>query len=125
MKKILQLISLILITLSFGFKNKINTEVNKELLCKQWETDARDDVNSKIIITFNPNNTYSHEYSTKGIPKKESIFMTGKWSIGKDKKIHIEFNKSPVIDIFEIVSMKENELIMSTAVGVKKFRKIK
>jgi len=125
MKRILQLMALMLITLNFSFKNKSNIEINKALLCNQWETDARDDVNSKIIITFNKNNTYSHEYATKGIPKKENILMTGKWSIGKDKKIYIEFNKSTVTDTFEIVSAKEDELVINTTVGVKKFHKIK
>jgi hypothetical protein len=122
MKKILQLMILMLITLNFSFKNKSNIEINKTLLCKQWETDARDDINSKVIITFNENNTYSHEYATKGIPKKETILMTGKWSIGKDKKIYVDFNKSPVKDIFEVVSMKENELVMNTTAGLKKFQ---
>ena len=122
MKTILQLMILMLITLNFSFKNKSNIEINKTLLCKQWETDARDDVNSKIIITFNKNNTYSHEYVTKNIPKKETILMTGKWSIGKDKKIYIKFDKSTIIDTFEVMSVKENELVFSTTVGVKKFQ---
>lgn len=125
MRKILQLMMLMLITLNFSFKNKSSLEINKNLLCKQWETDARDDENSKIIITFNHNNTYSHEYVTKNIPKKETILMTGKWSIGKDKKIHVEFNKSTITETFDIISVKEDELVINTLVGVKTFRKMK
>lgn len=125
MKTLSILIALMFITLNFGFKNK-TTEINKTLLCKQWEIDAKDDTSSKIIITFNTNNTYTHEYVSKTILRKENVLLTGKWSIGQDKKIYIIFNEtSSVKDIFEVVSIKENELVVNTTLGIKKFGKLK
>jgi hypothetical protein len=125
MKTLSILIAIMFIALNFGFKNK-TTEINKTLLCKQWEIDAKDDVSSKIIITFNANNTYTHEYVSKGVVRKENVLLTGKWLIGQDKKIYITFNETTSFkDIFEIVSIKENELILNTTLGIKKFEKLK
>lgn len=126
MKNILLKITiLMLVTLSFGFKKKIDLSINKSLLCKQWETNAKDDASSKVVLTFYENNSYSHEYLTKGIPSKDRLIMKGKWSIGKDKKIYIDFDPSKTKDIFEVISIKENELVLNTSVGIKKFEIIK
>lgn len=124
-KTLLSAIILIFITLNFSFQTKSDLEINKTLLCKQWQTDARDDVRSKVIIVFNQNYTYSHSYFNNGLSKQESILMTGKWSIGKDKKIYIEFDKSNIKEVFNVVSIKENELVMNTVSGLKKFESIK
>lgn len=124
MKKTLQLIGLILIALNFSFKSKSSLEINKNLLCKQWVTEARDDKSSKVIITFNQNNSYSHEYVSNLNSKKPNISLVGKWSIGKDKKIHIEFKQSNFKDTFEVISIKENELIINTTGEIKKFQKL-
>lgn len=126
MKKILiYTILFILFVISFGFKSKNNSYLNKALLCKTWKTSAKDDAASIVIITFNNDNSYSHEYVTENMPKKDKLIMFGKWAIDDDKKIHITFNKSKIKDDFEIVSIKENELVLKTVSGIKKFEILK
>lgn len=90
-------------------------------MCKTWQTSAKDDKSSKVILTFNSDNSYSHEYFTENMPKKEKMIMRGKWTLGENKKIHITFNASKTKDDFDIISIKENELILNTINGVKKF----
>lgn len=120
-KVIVYIIFVILLIISFGFRIQNDPNINKTLLCKTWQTSAKDDKNSKVIITFNSDNSYSHEYFTENMPKKEKMIMHGKWTIVGNKKIHITFGTSKTKDDFDIISIKENELILHTINGIKKF----
>ena len=117
MKKLLLIITgLIFAVLCSSFQNAENK--TEGLLCnKQWVTNAPDDIDAKILLVFKADNTYEHCY----VLKDASTSYTGKWSIGKDKKIYIKFDNSKV-DVYEILILSKSELKIKTiSSGLKKF----
>jgi hypothetical protein len=117
MKKLLLILSIVSLSIIFfGFKKEKNVE---NLLCnKLWVTNSSSDPDSKVFIEFKSNNTYEHRYMLNNSP----TLYAGKWSIGTDKKIHIEFNNITSSDVYEIVSISNSKLEIKTeSSGLKKF----
>jgi hypothetical protein len=119
MKKLLLMFTIVSLSiLGSGFKKIGGGDNFKSMLCdKLWVTNGVNDPKAEVIIEFKSNQTYVHKYMLKDAP----TLYSGKWSIGKDKKIYIQFDSTKASDVYEVVSINNSKLEIQTAsAGLKK-----